>query len=253
MPKSRPWLRETLRPFDRWFKPPLNPWPSRRGRCFPPRNFVASDDGGVYTSPEFNHYMSQSVFAHWYFTGDRRSLEHAEMLANNALNNHDADSGWQPRGVGNQIAGLVNAYELWRDPKYLERMKGMAYRAMAEFKTGKYCSPGHTDGLGNEGITYYYWISGDPAALEAFTQGFPTNKTKSEFPNMAFSLALTYRMTGDERYRQWAWDVLGRKQPSARVHNPGCQFRGNAHALFFLSKASEGWKPYEDPLLKRAQ
>jgi hypothetical protein len=217
-------------------------------RYCPPRNFVAYDGGKVATSVEFNHYKAQSVFAHWYISGDLRSLEHCRMLANNALTNHAPDSGWAARGVGHQLSGLHCAYELWRDPKYLQRMKGMAYKAMSQFKRGRYSKGGFHDGIANEGLCYYYWVSGDPKVLETFKTGFPKSKNKTKYPNMAFSVAMTYRLTGDAQYKEWAWKALSRKKVSSRVHNPACQYRGNAHALYFLSEVSKDWKPYTGPV-----
>ncbi|MHC4916636.1 MAG: exo-rhamnogalacturonan lyase family protein [Planctomycetota bacterium] len=216
-------------------------------RYCPPRNFVAFDGGKVVTSVEFNHYKAQSVYAHYYFTGDLRSLEHCRLLANNALLSRAADRGWAARGVGHQLSGLHCAYELWRDPKYLERMKARAASAMGQFKRGKYSKGGFHDGIANEGLCYYYMVTGDQKVIDTFKEGYPKSKNKTSYPNMAFGAALTWRMTGDEQFRQWAWKALGRKKASSRVHGPATQYRGNCYALFFLSKASEGWKPYTGP------
>lgn len=228
-------------------------WHPRReliGACryCPPRNFVATDDGTVYSSNEFNHYKSQSVFAHWYLTGDRRSLEQCRLLANNALHNRDADSGWAARGIGAQMIGLWNAYELWRDPRYFERLRGLAGKAMEQFKSGKYRVGGFHDGIANEGLCHYYWVSGDPAVIETFKTGYPLNKGRSAYPNMALGAALTYRITGEARFAEWAWTALGSSKVSPRVHGPATQYRGNAHALYFLSDVSRGWKPYTGPV-----
>ena len=229
-----------------------HPKKSLTGGCryCPPRNFVAVDGGKVGTSREFNHHKSQSVYAHWYMTGDRRSLEHCQLLANNALLNRAADSGWAPRGIGHQMASLWNAYELWRDPKYFERMKGLAGKAMAQFKNGKYSKGGggFHDGIANEGLCYYYWVSGDEAVIETFKAGYPKSKSKTGYPNMALGAAMAYRVTGDEQFREWAWKALSRSKASSRVHGPGCQYRGTANALFFLSEASKDWKPYTGPV-----
>ncbi len=227
-----------------------NPQQKLIGACryCPPRNFVAQDEGNVYTSNEFNHYKSQSVYAHWYLTGDLRSLEHCRLLANNVFANRDADSGWAPRGIGAQMIGLWNAYELWRDPKYFERMKGLAGKAMAQFKSGKY-SKGDAFmwGIANEGLCHYYLVSGDQQVIETFKSGYPNCKAKTQYPNMAMGLALTYRATGDAKFAEWAWEALARNKVSSRVHGPGTQYRGNAHALFFLSEVSKDWKPYAGP------
>ena len=226
-----------------------HPNPKLVGACryCPPRNFVAVDSGKPYSSVEYNHYKTQSVFAHWYLTGDRRSLDHCKMLANVAYANHAADRGWAARGIGAQMVGLWNAYELTLDKKYFDRLKGMAYRAMAQFKRGKYRKGGFHDGIANEGLCHYYWVSGDKAVIDTFLAGYPKNRGRSSHPNMAFGAAMTYRVTGDQQYADWAWKALSRQKPSSRVHNPGCQFRGSHFALYFLSKASEGWKPTLGP------
>jgi PcRGLX-like protein central beta sandwich domain/PcRGLX-like N-terminal RIFT barrel domain len=228
-------------------------WHPRKSLCgacryCPPRNFVAFDGGKVMSSVEFNHYKAQSVYAHYYFTGDLRSLEHCRLLANNALLNHAADSGWAARGVGHQMSGLHCAYELWRDPKYFKRMKGMAYKAMAQFKRGKYRKGGFHDGIANEGLCYYYMVSGDQKVIDTFKQGLPKSKSATRYPNMAFSIALTYRVTGEAKYRDMAWKVLLKKKVSSRVHGPATQYRGNPYALFLLSDISKNWKPYTGPL-----
>jgi len=216
-------------------------------RYCPPRNFVAVDGGKPYVSNEFNHYKSQSVYAHWYLTGDRRSLDHCRLLANAAFLNGDADSGWAARGIGGQMAGLWNAYELTREKKYFTRLKGLAGRAMRQFKRGKYSKGGFHDGIANEGLVYYYWVSGDPAVIETFKTGFEKSKRKTSYPNMALGLALMYRVTGEQKYADWAWKAMSRQKPSSRVHNPGCQYRGTHFALYFLSDASKGWKPAPPP------
>jgi hypothetical protein len=214
-------------------------------RYCPPRNFVATDDGAPYVSSEFNHYKSQCVYAYYYLTGDRRSLDHCKMLANNVLKNRDADSGWAARGVGAQLAGLWNAYELTLEPQYLERMKFMAKRAMDQFREGRYRVGGDFMwGMANEGLCYYYWLTGDPAVIETFKEGYPKCKAKTGYPNMALGLAMTYRVTGDEQFRDWAWKALGREHAGLGPHGIGQNMRSSHFALFFLSDASKDWKPY---------
>ncbi len=222
-----------------------HPRPERIGACryCPPRNFVAQDAGNVYISNEYNHFKSQSVFAHWYLTGDWRSYDHCQLLAHYVYANRAADTGWADRGVGAQLAGLWNAYELWRDPKYLARMRDMAYRAMAQFsRKGAYAKGGFT-GIANEGLCYYYWVSGDNKVIEAFRSGF--EKKKRVQSHMALSYALMYRVTGEESYRELAWRCIQRESPTFGIHEGGQLFRNTHFALFFLSDASKGWKPVQ--------
>jgi hypothetical protein len=214
-------------------------------RYCPPRNFVATDDGAPYVSAEFNHFKSQCVFAYYYLTGDRRSLDHCEMQANNVLNNRAADRGWAARGVGAQLGGLWNAYELTRDAKYLARMKEMAGKAMAQFRTGKYSVGGDFMwGIANEGLCYYYWVTGDPAVIETFKEGYPKCRAATAHPNMALGLAMTYRVTGDESFREMAWKAIAKEKADLGPHGIGQTFRSTHFALFFLSDASKGWKPF---------
>jgi hypothetical protein len=224
-----------------------NPDPNLIGACHycPPRNFVASDDGTVYVSPEFNHYKTQSVYAYYYLTGDLRMREACLMQANNALNNHQADTGWAARGAGAQIAGLWNAYELTRDAKYLARMKDMADRVMAQFKNGKYDKgDAFMWGIANEGLCYYYWVTGDPAVIETLKEGYLKCKAATEYANMALGLAMVYRVTGDAQFRDLAWKAIAREKPSIGAHDAGQTFRSTHFALYFLSDASKDWKPF---------
>jgi hypothetical protein len=217
-------------------------------RYCPPRNFVAVDNGTPYISREYNHWKSQSTFALWYLTANRRALDHCRNLMNNAYANHAADSGWAARGIGAQIIGLWNAYELTLDKKYFERMKGMAYRAMRQFKRGKYSKGGKFMwGIANEGLCHYYWVSGDPKVIETLKSGLDKYGGRTNYANGALALAMMYRVTGEKQYADWAWKALSRQKAHHRVHGPGCQFRGTHFALYFLSKASEGWKPQVRP------
>jgi hypothetical protein len=222
-----------------------HPNPALIGACryCPPRNFVAQDEGNVYVSAEYNHFKTQSVFAHWYLTGDRRSYEHCQMQANNALTNREADSGWADRGVGAQLAGLWNAYELWREPRYLARMKEMANRAMAQFRNQGRFEKGGFTGIGCEGLCYYYWVSGDPAVIEAFKSGFARRKPIQS--HMVLCYAMMYRVTGEEEYKQLAWRCIANEAPTFGVHEGGQLFRNTHFALFFLSEAGKGWRPVQ--------
>ncbi len=227
-----------------------HPNPALIGACryCPPRNFAATDDGAPYISSEYNHFKTQSTFAYYYLTGDLRVREQCMMLANNALTNTAADRGWAARGVGAQLGGLWNAYGLTRDPKYLARMKGMADRAMAQFRGGRYSVGGDFMwGIANEGLCYYYWVTGDPAVIETFKAGFPKCRAATAHPNMALGLAMTWRVTGDATFRDMAWKALSREKADIGPHGIGQTFRSSHFALFFLSEASKDWKPFTQP------
>jgi hypothetical protein len=216
-----------------------HPRPELIGACryCPPRNHVATDDGAPYVSAEFNHNKSQCVFNHYYLTGDLRTLENALLLANNALTNHDADRGWAARGVGHQIAALWCSYELTGDPKYLARMKDMAYRAMAEWKTGKYRSGGFHDGIANEGLAYYYWVTRDPQAIAALSAGLDIRGARAGNETvMALGNAMTYAATGQAKYADVGWRAFARGADDiARPKTFGLAWRNTAYALYFLA------------------
>jgi hypothetical protein len=95
------------------------------------------------------------------------------------------------------MAGLWNAYELWRDPKYLDRLKGMADRAMNQFSKGKYDKgDSFMWGIANEGLCYYYWVSGDQKALDVLKSGLEKCSAKTKHSNMSLGLAVARTRVG---------------------------------------------------------
>lgn len=215
-----------------------HPNPALIGACryCPPRNHVATDDGAPYLSVEYNHNKSQCVFNHYYLTGDLRTLENARLLANNALNNRAADSGWAARGVGAQLAALWCAYELTGEKQYFDRMKGMAERAMAQWRGGRYRIGGFHDGIANEGVAYYYWVSRDPKIIEDLKAGIDRKgNAASNYTNMALGNALVYALTKDQKYADLAWRALTRGGVEARPKGFGLAWRNTPFALYFLA------------------
>jgi len=205
-------------------------------RYCPPRNHVAVDNGAPYVSVEFNHNKSQCVFNLYYLTGDLRTLDNARLLANNAYANHDADSGWAARGIGHQLAALWCAYELTGEKKYLDRMKGLAYRAMAQWRRGRYRRGGFHDGIANEGLVYYYWVSRDPKVIEDLKTGIDKKGDKAgRYTNMALGNAMVYAVTKDQKYAELAWKAFGRGRVSSRPKSFGLAWRNTPFALYFLA------------------
>jgi len=211
-------------------------------RYCPPRNHVAGDRGKPYLSNEYNHNKSQCVFAHYYLTGDLRTLDNAMLLANNAYANHDADSGWAARGIGHQLAALWCTYELTGEKKYLDRMKGLAYRAMAQWRRGKY-SKGDPFmwGIANEGVVYYYWVSGDKKVIEDLKTGIDKRGNRAgNNANMALGNAMVYAVTGEQKYADLAWGAFRQGKADSRPKSFGLAWRNTPFALYFLmSKEAE--------------
>jgi hypothetical protein len=209
-------------------------------RFCPPRNHVATDDGKPYVSVEFNHNKSQCVFALYYLTGDLRALDNCRLIANNAVNNHEADSAKQARGPGAHLAALWQTYELWPTPAHLERMRGMARRSSRSLASH---SKGLGDvwiwGIGNEGLVYYLWAVGKDEEVEKNLQaeidklGDRADKTTS----MALGNAYLYALTGDAKYAELAWKSIKRDGVSNRPKSFGGSWRNSGFALYFLSKA----------------
>ncbi len=211
-------------------------------RYCPPRNHVATDDGRPYVSVEFNHAKSQCVFNHYYLFGDLRSLDNAKLLANNALNNHAADTGWAPRGLGAHIAQLWCAYELWGEKKYLDRIKDMVRRGLPQVRRGKFRKGGKfMYGIAYEGMVYAWWVTRDPAIVDALKAAYDVRiKNNSRgYTNMALGAAFVYAMTGEEKYRDFAWKCIRRGKATPRPKSFGLQWRNTAYALFYLSNAAK--------------
>jgi hypothetical protein len=214
-------------------------------RYCPPRNHVGLDNGAPYVSAEFNHNKSQCVFAYYYLTGDLRTLDNVKLLMNNAYSNRAADRGWAARGVGAQIAVLYCAYELTMQQKYLDRMKGLVDNALRYWRRGRYPKGGRFMwGIANEGITYYYWLTGDKEVIDGLRQGLDAYGDRAaNYANMALGNAMVYHATGEQKYADLAWKALGRGGETSRPKSFGLQWRNTPFALFFLSKAAKDFKP----------
>jgi hypothetical protein len=212
-------------------------------RYCPPRNHVSTDDGAPYVSIEFNHAKSQSVFNHYYLYGDLRSLDNALLLANNALNNHDADTGWAARGLGHQLAQLWCAWELTGDKAYLERARGQSKRGLAQTASGSYSKGDRFMwGIADEGQVYTWWITRDQAILDALKSGYQ-ERMKNPYlnGNMSMAAAFLWAVTGDAACREFAWKNLekpgqgGKAGPITRPKDYGMSWRNAPYALYYLS------------------
>jgi hypothetical protein len=214
-------------------------------RYCPPRNHVSTDDGAPYVSIEFNHAKSQSIFNCYYLLGDMRSLDNARLLMNNAMNNHDADSGWAARGLGAHLAQIWCAWELTGEKACLERLKGMVRKGLGQTKSGKYQKGDRFMwGIADEGMVYAYWATKDQAILDALKSGYQDRMQNSYLNgNMALGAAFVYALAGDAACRDFAWKNIekpgqgGKAGPITRPKDYGMSWRNVPYALYFLSKA----------------
>lgn len=224
-----------------------NPNEKLQGACryCPPRNFVSTDDGAPYVSEEFNHAKSQCVFNHYYLYGDLRSLDCAQLLANNALNNHAADTGWAARGFGHLMTQLLCAYELTGEKKYADRMAKLAPYALEQAKTGKYAKGDKFMwGIADEGLVYAYWMTKDQAIIDGLKASYLIRSQNSYLcGNMSLGAAFVYAMTGDTTCKEFAWKNIGKAGqggkdgPITRPKDYGMAWRNMPFALYYLSNA----------------
>jgi hypothetical protein len=209
-------------------------------RYCPARNHVALDNGAPYVSIEFNHAKSQCIFNLYYLYGDLRSLDNAMLLANNALNNHAADSGWAARGLGAHLAQIWCAWELTGEDKYLNRLKDMTRKGLGQTKAGKYKKGGKFMwGIAYEGMVYSYWATRDEKIVDALKSAYAKRLSDSYIiPNLALGAAFLYYKTGDEKYKDYAWKALAKADTKARPKAFGLKWRNSAYALYYLSNAA---------------
>ncbi len=208
-------------------------------RYCPPRNHVATDNGRPYVSNEFNHNKSQSVFAHWYLTGDMRTREVLGLMMNNGLNNHAPDSGWANRGLGAHLALLWHSWELTGEDKYKKRLIGMMNRGCAQLeKTGGEFRKGPDPGIGYEGIVYAHWVTGDPRAEKVIKMVAERYVRKGRTRvQCSLNQAYGWYLLGKEDVRKNAWASVAKAISKNRPKDVAEQNRNVPFALFFLSKA----------------
>ncbi len=179
-------------------------------------------------SNEYNHNKSQCVFAHYYLTGDLRTLDNIKLMMNNGYANRAADRGWAWRGIGAQLALLWQSYELTLDEKYRTRAAGMAKRAWS----GRARSQSFY-GIALEGVVYYHWMTGDPAAKAGLLKMIGDRRDGG--PTKALGLAYAYYLTGEDSYRQGALKALGRPKYTPRPKNFGMLYRNAPFAWYYVS------------------
>lgn len=208
-------------------------------RYCPPRNHVATDEGTPYVSNEFNHNKSQSMFAHWYLTGDWRTREVLDLMMNNGLNNHAADSGFANRGIGSHLALVWQSWELTGEQKYKDRILQLVRCAGRELEqTGGEFMKGPDPGIGQEGLVYAHLATGD-AYAEKLLRLVSERWVKKNRANPSSALCLAYCgvLFGNEQMTAQAWKCIAHASSSNRPKDTSEPNRNMPYALYYLSNA----------------
>jgi hypothetical protein len=224
-------------------------------RYSPPANHVGLDDSTPekplpYVSVEFNHHKAQSILARYYLLGDLRARDDFLLALNNAMTNPEA-SWRQCRGPGAKLATLYSGYILTRDPKCLEKMKECVAGALKLKANPKgFSNQGGTGyfmmGIAAEGLCYYWWLTGDKDTLETIQAiddflipEIPKKGKDYVTCNLTCSLGLSYRQTGDEKYKNAALELFKMSTGEHRPKGFGQQWRNAAYAWYYLSSLGE--------------
>ena len=117
---------------------------------------------GIYVSPTFNHFKSQSHYMRWYLTADRRSLDQGLLSTGFALMNNGMSWG-EPRSIGHGITSVIAGYEATGDVKYLKRARAFTHQIAGQVAKGTRSRKGRywQAGIGIEGLRHYYELTGD--------------------------------------------------------------------------------------------
>jgi hypothetical protein len=101
--------------------PPDSEWPGA-ARTGPGLNHWTRYSNGVFiSSVSWCFYKNESLFDRWLLTGDLWSRDVARMSADWALNFNGLDIHHNTRSIGNGLFGMLKAYEVFGDKKYLDR------------------------------------------------------------------------------------------------------------------------------------
>lgn len=131
---------------------------------------IREGNGGIYSSPTFNHYKTQSHFERFYLTGERRARDMGLLSARFAMKVNGM--GWgEPRSLGHGPLGVLAAWEATGDIAYLKRMREFEHQkanaALAARNPARIAKGRHWQGgIGLEATREYYEHTGDPLALE---------------------------------------------------------------------------------------
>jgi hypothetical protein len=172
----------------------------------------------IYVSNLFNHHKIAGVIERWYFLGDHRSLDVANMVLDycHRWSYGDNDYG-QPRGPGMIMDFCYQGYMLTGDRKWIDR----ASNVLRAHK-GRDLKLSFQAGIFLEGMRRYYEMSGDEEAL-AYIRASANRLigTGKKGGVTAQAHSFMHLRTGERRYLDAALENLPR---SGQFRNPWKQF-----------------------------
>ncbi len=227
--------------------------PSERlvGACrySPPADHVGLDKSPAsftpYVSVEFNHHKAQSILARYLLLGDLRAKDDFLLALNNALKNPE-ESWRQCRGPGAKLATLYWGYQLTHDKACLNVMQRIITKANNIKDAKGFSKQGKSGyfmmGIAREGMLYWAWETGDKdavATMKMITDFLLDGGGKVQGPQDAYPLAVCYRLTGEQKYRDAAVKLLDRKKLENRPKGFGMDWRSTPYAWYYLSNLVE--------------
>ncbi|HWP59896.1 MAG TPA: beta-L-arabinofuranosidase domain-containing protein [Candidatus Acidoferrales bacterium] len=221
------------------------------------------DENGAWRiSPTWNFFKNESLLYGYLLTGNRW-FKDAGMLGADFLLRHD---GWDlpnnARSVGHGLFGLLAAYEVSGERKYLERAHWVVARTH-RFQDGEnkrglrdgYGPIAWMSGIALEGMKQYYevtgngdvpayarravdWIYRNPAEWDPQTRQYRRHHTHRIM--LATGLGFVYEHTGEKKYWDLAWEVfaghLKQMRATSRMRDFAQFFRGPQRFLYYLSR-----------------
>lgn len=171
--------------------------------------------GELGATEYFSHTKNRSLLLSYYLLGEYRGRELAVRVADWVCL-HDGINPWEPRTFGLGIIAALTGYEATGEEKYLLRAGEIVRSALewANSHEGGFPSDFiYQAGLAVEGLVEYYRWQKDPEVLTGIQSAVdkaifhfwdPDRGYLQNTGGLTFSsaLALLYRETGEERYRQ---------------------------------------------------
>ncbi len=171
--------------------------------------------GELGAAVSFSHTKNRSLLLSYYLLGDYRGRELAVRVADWVCL-HDGVNPWEPRTFGLGILAALTGYEATGEEKYWRRAGEIVRAALEWEKSHEAGFPSdfiYQAGLAVEGLVEYYRWQKEPEVLAGIQsavdkgifhywdpgRGYLQNEGGLTFSS---ALALLYRETGEERYRQ---------------------------------------------------
>ena len=230
--------------------------------------------------PTWDSYQNESLFDSFLLTGNRAALEAARLSAEHAMNYEGLDFSKESRSLGNVLFGLLKAYEVLGEGRFLDRadwvVKSVHYWQDGNIGALEHQSPRLAENWSENFRNGYgpdLWSYGP--AWEALNQyydrtqkrevlGYLQRSADRVFENRSFwdstkrryverpDLAITfaaglaplYEYTGDSKYWDLALEAFKSQVEQSgtvdRLELFGQYFRGSQRFLWYLSKGFSG-------------